>query len=353
MSKMKSVLYVHINNDFSGASYAMKAIIDEHRVCRWKLMTSYRNIGFLTDIEEQNIIDIPYKFAGRNLNTIFHLLRYWIVSSYYGFKLIGSNDIDIVYLNAISPWNMAIIGRIFNKKVIYHVHEFYEKPNILVAFYLFIMNRSADNVVFVSKDLYNRYKIICTKSLMSNAKVEYTPIRYRTLTEEEVNPDIKFNGHIMMVCSPRAYKGVELFRDLAENMPNKTFRLYLSGEYIFHKPIPSNLLLSFGKSNLRSDYASASIVLNLSQYPQWIETFGLTLWEGLSQGTPVIGPDKGGTTEIITNECGRLVDTTNLLKVKNAVNLILASKQNYVQWVFAALKQSRILESKYKIKLHE
>ena len=50
--------------------------------------------------------------------------------------------------------------------------------------------------------------------------------------------------------------------------------------------------------------SKASVCLNLSQQPDWVETFGLTIWEALTQGTPVIVPDVGGPLEIIDNKCG-------------------------------------------------
>jgi alpha-1,6-mannosyltransferase len=50
---------------------------------------------------------------------------------------------------------------------------------------------------------------------------------------------------------------------------------------------------------------SADIVLNLGP----VETFGLVTLEALATGTPVIVANSGASPELITDECGRAVDT--------------------------------------------
>ena len=43
---MMKYLYVHINNDFSGSTYAMKAIIDRHQLKDYFLMTDFKRMAF-------------------------------------------------------------------------------------------------------------------------------------------------------------------------------------------------------------------------------------------------------------------------------------------------------------------
>jgi len=152
-----------------------------------------------------------------------------------------------------------------------------------------------------------------------------------------------------MICSPKKYKGVENFIELALAMPNRNFKLFLSQPYDFHALVPSNVEVVVAKTDLQQELCDASILLNLSQYPDWLETFGLTIWESLSQGTPVIVPDIGGPLEIVTSDCGRKVDVRNKELVLGAIEEILIDEKQYAIYCEQALNRSKYLETRYPI----
>ena len=90
--------------------------------------------------------------------------------------------------------------------------------------------------------------------------------------------------------------------------------------------------------------------MNLSQKPDWIETFGLTVWEALTQGTPVIVPNIGGVLEIIDETCGISCDTRNLDQIIEAVKKITINQDIYLDYSKSAVKRSIILNSLNKIR---
>ena len=159
---MTNYLYVHINNDYSGSTYAMKAIIESHGLRSFYLITDFKSDGFLKSNDYKNTINVPYTFMGKGIRTIYQILRYSFLSV---FKIVLSSNLsrtDVIYVNTILPWTAAVIGRLAKKKVIYHVHEYYLNPSLLVKFYLLIMTRTADELVFVSNFEYLITKIIYT-----------------------------------------------------------------------------------------------------------------------------------------------------------------------------------------------
>ena len=166
-------LYIHINNDFSGSPYAMRAIIRSHNQKDFKLMTSHQNNGFLSDFPHEKIINVDYKFHGKNFKTILSLSKYFFVSF---LKLFFINDrFDTFYINTIMPWSAAVAGKLRKKKIIYHIHEFYYKPGMQSKFYIFIISKIADDLTLLllgpNRNFFSiGFKIPSLGLLLSNIK---------------------------------------------------------------------------------------------------------------------------------------------------------------------------------------
>ncbi|MDB2572120.1 glycosyltransferase [Schleiferiaceae bacterium] len=348
-NKVYRLLYVQLNNDFSGSTYALKAIIKSHKIKNQVLMTSLSRPGFLSDIKVNHVINVPYSFRGKGLLTVLELLKNWINGSYAFIRVHRKSPFDIVYLNTIHPWHIALIAKILGLKVIYHVHEFYANPNLLMRFYLWMMRNTANTLVYVSEDCFRRYRFLEAHNLGIDELIQYTPIRYNTLKKNSLIPSDKIKGPIIMICSPKKYKGVENFICLSRKIPSRKFKLYLSSPYNFDFDIPENVDIYIGKTDLQTQLFEASLLLNLSQSPDWIETFGLTIWESLSQGTPVVVPDIGGPLEIVNNKCGRIVDVKKIDVVEEAIEDMLFGLSNYEDLCYGSIKQSEILFNKYPI----
>ncbi|MBG6247621.1 MULTISPECIES: glycosyltransferase [Symbiopectobacterium] len=71
------------------------------------------------------------------------------------------------------------------------------------------------------------------------------------------------------------------------------------------------------------------MVVNLSDPKQCIETFGLTLLEGISFGTPVIAPPHGGPVKLVTEEVGCLIEPSNLDEISTYITML---SQDFERW---------------------
>ena len=346
---MMKYLYVHINNDFSGSTYAMKAIIDRHQLKDYFLMTDFNKDGFLEGHNSKTFLNVPYSFLGRGIKTIIQIIRYSLLSTFTLLKLFFNSKIDVVYVNTILPWTSSLIGKLFGKKIIYHVHEFYVQPSILVKFYLWIMKITADEIVYVSEYTKNSYVEYNHDFLKICHSIQFTPVRFSNVNFEDINISNKFSGPIVMVSAAKKYKGVEIFLSLSKKYPDKSFKLYINDKYKFSNNVPSNLKVFIKYPDIQNALSNASICLNLSQQPDWVETFGLTIWEALTQGTPVIVPDIGGPLEIIDNKCGISCDTRDINTVSKAIEKILCNESIYIEYSKSSILRSISLENKNRI----
>ena len=150
----KRIVCVHLYNDYSGAPLVLAEVISglSARGYTIDLYTSGKNSkGFLSNLEGVNLHYFHYRWtATRYINffrfffnqflLFFVFLRYW------------RKDV-IFYVNTLWPFAAAMAGKITGKKVIYHLHETSVKPKRLKRFLFRILDKSASDVIYVSKYL--------------------------------------------------------------------------------------------------------------------------------------------------------------------------------------------------------
>ena len=89
-------------------------------------------------------------------------------------------------------------------------------------------------------------------------------------------------------------------------------------------------------------YREASLVLNLSNKEQFIETFGLTALEAMSAGLPVIVPTAGGIAEMVEDGMnGYKINVQELDRIAETIGLIFSDHGLYKRLSENALKYSR------------
>lgn len=76
---------------------------------------------------------------------------------------------------------------------------------------------------------------------------------------------------------------------------------------------------TMNKQELVDLYAAADVFVNPSRF----ETFGLVTIEAMACGTPVIAYDNTGSSELVIDECGKLVEDGNLDKLIKTVSMFL------------------------------
>ena len=113
-------------------------------------------------------------------------------------------------------------------------------------------------------------------------------------------------------------KGIYDFVKLSKMLP-KEYQLLLVGTNDNDKKALSDNVIAVTRANgvkeLAAFYSAADVLLSLS----YEETFGLTIIEAMSCGTPAIVYDNTAQPELITPETGRVVESGNVEKVKEAV----------------------------------
>lgn len=347
MLKNTDLYYVHLFNDFSGSPRVIRDAI-EAGVCdpnNTFVLTS-KHKGFLDGVRANRISC----FYGRSQNKLIQLF-YFLVSqlflflqlSYYLIKSALRKQQSIVVVNTMLPFGAGLAAKLFATKCIYYIHETHIKPNILKAFLRFFIQHCATDLIFVSKYLQR------TESFNKQSQsVIYNGLRSDFLLVDRVDEDLKFNSkELFFAGSLKAYKGIEQLLKLAELLPEFTIVAALNCEEIaltnFTKgrTIPSNVSLFARPDNIQQYFERSFVVLNLSLPDGWIETFGLSLIEGMAYGTPVVSPQVGGPTEFVNDKNGLLVDANELEKISCFIRYLNSSQSIWCTYSIAAFNTSQ------------
>ena len=300
--KKNTIVAIHLLNDFSGSplvfTQALKGLQQSgHSVV---IHTSGKKEGFLNSVDAP-FVSFPYRFFP---NTLMRLLAFTFSQVFLFFQLWRYRKKDVTfYINTILPFGAAIAGAMMGKKVIYHVHESYIRPAALKKFLRTVAAYTADTVLYVSDYLLREERIPGVNS----------QVVYNALPEEFVanagefsyQPGQTEKFRVLMVCSLKDYKGIPEFVALARRHPGLHFDLVLNAQpedielYFSREVIPANLTWYPVQKNLDPFYRAASLVVNLTNPGQCIETFGMTILEAMCYGVPVIAPPVGGPAEIV------------------------------------------------------
>ena len=331
VQKAKKIVCVHLFNDYSGSPLVLSTVIkgfiqSDIPVDIW---TSKNSEGFLSNLNV-NYFGFKYKFYD---NKLLRLFAYCWSQLILCLNLFGYRNEDIIiYVNTLLPFGASIAGKLMGKNVVYHIHETTVNPPILKSFLRFVATKTASKSIFVSKFLAEKEAL---PDVPSN-------VVYNALSEEFIaksQDHYKTNQNsfcILMLCSLKAYKGVNEFITLADKLPQFKFNLVINNseeeirQYFIDLELPINLALFPSQSNVHPFYQKADLVLNLSHPEQWVETFGMTLLEAMQYGIPVIAPPVGGPTEIVKNDFnGYQIDQRNINLITQKITFLANNSEEY------------------------
>ena len=322
----------HLLNDFSGSPKVLMQLakgwtkngIEVH------LVTSSGRTGFLSDIEGVTYHKYWYKWAANPFLRLFNLSlsQLFLICKLF-FKVKRK---DIIYINTVLPFGAAFLGKMKRCKVIYHVHETTMKPPILKKFLFGVAKCAANDAIYVSKFLLNQEPF-----KKSTNHILYNAIEDQYLEKAIKNRVPKENlKKVLMVCSLKDYKGVNEFVWLANKNEQFQFQLVLNTtreeiDAFFDKnKLSRNLEIFATQTDLHPFYKNADVILNLSRPDGWVETFGLTIIEGMAYGLPAIVPPVGGITEIVEeNKNGFLIDCRDNELLNKKLNEMFDNSQLY------------------------
>ena len=340
------IIFVHLLNDYSGSPLVLSNIIKglQSRGYDCKLITSADTEGFLSKIE-----DVEYDF----FKYVWHKNKYLRLLLYLWSQLVIFTKIlkyrkenANIYINTLLPFGAALSGKIIGKKVIYHIHEVSIKPLILKKFLRKIAEATSDQNIYVSKYLkekegFPKIEAATVYNALSNLFTEKADA-YKKQTK---NHSI---FSVLMLCSLKDYKGVKEFVAIAKKLQDIKFDLVVNAsksainDYFFNTEIPNNLTIFSSQSDVHRFYQNAHLVVNLSHPEQWIETFGMTLLEGMYYGIPCIAPPVGGPAEIVEHKKeGYLIDQRKLDEIVNCIRKLQEDKKLYQSFSQNAKKKAQ------------
>lgn len=322
---MKKIVCFHLYNDYSGSPKVLSLVI-RGLVAKGYSVELYtsRTDGFLTELKGVHYHQFKYKWTTNKLLTLLFLIYAQAYIFFSSLRYIKEKDI-LFYVNTICPVGAVFSACLLKIPVIYHVHEKYVNPNILHRFYEFVWRNCSVKTLFVSKYLQEQY----TKKNMKSVVI-YNALSDDFLSNVKLRKHVKQPYNILMICSLKKYKGVDVFVELARRLPQYRFTLIVNGSrndiMTFFSDLPTNIQVYPAQKSVFEFLYSTDLVLNLSIPSLWVETFGLTLLEAMAYGLPVISPPVGGPVELVKNDYnGFLVDSRELDLVIEKIIYILES----------------------------
>lgn len=343
---MKKYFLCHLYDDYSGSPKVLSQclnVLDESSVDNVVFIGS-GSCGFISD-QACNIKRFFYRRSKCKIITLFlYLASQLSLFLKLSYALIKEEKEKIVIVNTMLPFGASLAGKLFADSVILYSHEVSISPEILKKIILYIHSKTISKSFFVSQytqnmlDSYLGYK---PGSIIYNALSE-DYLKVRLLEESELRE--KWNAKkIVLLSSLKSYKGIPEFINLSSSLEKSgcSFLLVINdkpenGDSFFSEFIlPSNLYILYRPKNIIDIYREAFLVVNLSHKNEWVETFGLTLIEGMSQYNPVIAPVVGGPVEIVFNGLnGYLIDSSNEVELISCTHRL---SQEYEHWKALAI----------------
>lgn len=343
---MKHIICFHLYNDYSGSPKVLKEILSEFLKVGYIVDLITSKGGVLDELQSENLNNIRYNYCYSKNHVITFFKYIWIqlITFFIAIKYINKKD-TVFYINTLLPIGAAFAGKLIGKKIIYHYHENAFAKGFFYKALAQSMTRLANIIICVSA-----YQ---ASFLKRNMKIRIIPNALPKEFKDKLKIDIQnaFERKcILMLSSLKRYKGPLEFIKLSQIFQEYTFNLVINDtktnikQYIKENKIsiPKNLSIIDRQDDVSPFYNKASLVLNLTNKNEFIETFGLTALEAMSCALPVIVPTVGGISEMVTDGYnGYKVDVQNLDKISILIKNILSDYDNYASLANNAYKYSK------------
>ena len=322
----KRIHAIHLLNDFSGSPLVFQICLNDYIRQGYEVhlyTASPSGQGFLSRVNAAKNISIFYKWSKNKWLTLFFYL--WAQMSLFLCICANAKKSDTVYINTLLPFGAMWAAKLKRCKVIVHVHEVSLKPALLKRFLVFSAEHCATEIIFVSAFLQSQYNFS-----KPNSRVELNQLSQEFLDRipAEKAKYATDEKTVLMLCSLKAYKGINEFIRIAELTPGVKFELVLNASpadvsvWISEQSIPKNCTCFSAQSDTHFFYARARIVMNLSRPNEWLETFGMTILEGIAYGALIVVPTKGAPKELLLNDdMGIAIDGSFVEAISNWIEV--------------------------------
>ncbi len=301
-----------IARDYAGQSVTIIIAIRNHDKGFLSELPNVRLIGYYIPTRHGKRIPVLTPVAWRVYFVLLTLCLGW--------------RYDTFYINTITPYLAALLGRLYGKKIIYHVHEKFVRQTLSVRIMEWVFAHTKAHRIFVSEYTRRCYP----ENPSCTSEVCYNHLGKRFLEQIRIRPvGERKRDTVLMIASLSKIKGLSAFMEVAGLLPRFHFRLMLSADMksiqaYLGDPIPGNVELIPAQSDIHPYLREADLMLNLSNPFFWVETFGMTILEAMAYGIPSIVPNVGGPTELIEDGYnGFCVDVTDAKVVAEKIKEVL------------------------------
>ncbi|MGF1843532.1 glycosyltransferase [Vibrio clamense] len=302
----KKFLLIHLFDDYSGSPKVLSSFINvlKKNGVLFDVFIGSGSKGFINSSSTTS--SFLYKRSNCKLITLFFYLVSQFVLFFKVLKWIYNNKKEdkIILVNTLLPFGAALAGKMCNVEVNYYLHEVSISPKLLNFTLVKVMECTSSYNLFVSDYVKGVYTNLPGCVIYNCADPMYETIN---LTDDALyNKWLKKN--VLLVCSLKTYKGYLSFIEIAKEN-DFLFTLILNcSQSDFHElnrglDLPPNIDVVFRPQKLADYYIDSFLVFNLSDPQYWIETFGLTILEGMFSYSPIICPQIGGPAELVRDNC--------------------------------------------------
>lgn len=298
-----SLYAIHMLNDRSGSPRVLAACLRE-AVAQGAnpILLCSKGPGFLSNIPGVEQRTIPYRLGSNKAET---LVRYFHAQIWLFLHLLFRLQAgDAVYCNTLLPMGAALAGKLRGMRVVYHLHEPSVRPRALHLLLYAVAKWTATEALYVSDFLRAALPLPSAACYTVHNRLD-ADFTLGLASIRAAHPKAE-QPTAVLLSSLRAYKGLEALRQLAKTCPEWQFRLVTpepveAAAAFYGGSMPDNLKAIQGNGDVRPEYAQAWCVLNLSLPDAWVESFGMTILEGMAFGIPAIVPPVGGPMELVQN----------------------------------------------------
>lgn len=334
---MKNILYLHAGAEMYGADKILLELVTGLDKSKFHPIVVLPNDGILKDKLIENGIEtyvVHYPILRRKYFNLKGIINYGL--NYFGksneiVKLLKNKRVDIIHANTTAVLEGIYLKKKLKCKLIWHVHEIILKPAIINKTISYLIGKYADKCVAVSEAVK---KHLIDSKFIDEDKVE---VIYNGVDTERFNPSVE-NEYLYkewnipneavkvgMIGRVNAWKGQNDFLDAAEGLLKKYSNLYIfivgsafAGEEWRVDELKKKIADSQNKdriifSEFRTDtpeiHSFFDVLVLPSTNPDPLPTVVL---EAMGCGTPVVGYNHGGVTEMVINgETGLLAEVKN------------------------------------------
>ena len=344
--KKDKVAFFHLYNDYSGSPKVLCNVIEGLLAKYSARIVTSNSKGILDELAGNIGVEYDYFSYQPTNNKIVWALRLLWAQICFFFKAFNCRDCRVFYINTIMPVGAALAGKLMGKRIVYHYHENAFIKSSLYRFLCKIMLSVADEIICVSD--YQRSFLPQKEniSVVQNA----LPVSFT----DKLLPNVErayAKKSVLMVSSLLIYKGLLEYISLAQKLYEYNFVLVVNDtdaaikNFVekYNVDVPSNLKIYPRQSDVSKFYNEASLLLNLSDRTKVIETFGMTVLEGMSAGVPVIVPTVGGIAELVEDGVnGYKIDVQQIDSIADRINDMFSDDVLYRKLANGALKTASL-----------